>query len=148
MTKAKATLSLDPHTYEKAKSTFESVSSKVDELLKRELDASQIENIDLLKEEVNQINEEIEEKRKTIDTKKSEVEQLESEKTAIKSKIERKKAKKKEIQDELERFKETFQTQYAEDDGWNKPEEIHSHWPNELEKSKEELWEIGTEVIE
>lgn len=148
MTKAKATLSLDPRTYEKAKRTYDSVSERVEELLESDLDASKIDDIEVLKEKKEENNQKIEDIDEKIKELKLEKEQFESENIAIDNKIERIKTRKDEKQDELNRFKEVFRKKHKEARDWLEPEDIQDYWPEELEKSKEELWEIGKEYLE
>jgi predicted nuclease with TOPRIM domain len=143
LVKSKATLSLDPHTYEKAKRTYSSVSHRVEELLEADLDASKIDDKDLLREKEDELQSEIEEINQNIEDLQKEKQEVSDQLKVVKSKIERLEAQEEEIADELERFKQVFKK-----NDWQEPGEINDYWSQELEKEKQELWNIGQNCVE
>lgn len=147
LTKAKATLSLDPYTYEKAKRTYDSVSQRVEDLLNSDLDTTKLDDVELLEKKLGKIDEKINGKNDEIEELELEKRQLEDEKTAIENKIKEKQIEKENREEELEKFNRIFEKNYKGQKGWSKPQDISPHWPEELEKSKEELWNLGKEAL-
>lgn len=139
LTKCKATLSLDPHTYEKAKNTYDSVSEKVDQLLEESLDMQNVDDIEILKKEKTKLEEKIEDQKEVISQEQAELESLNEQLNVVNSKIERLEKEKEERKEELERFKKVS---FNKADDWNKPDDINDYWEEELDKDNEELWRI------
>jgi len=142
LTKCKATLSLDPHTYEKAKNTYDSVSGKVNQLLEESLDMERVNDVEILEKEKAKLEEEIKEQREVVSEEKAELESLNEELNAVNSKIERLQKEKEEREEEFERFMRIFS---QKTDDWHKPDDIKDYWAEKLDKDKEDLWEIATE---
>ena len=145
MAKARANITLDPHTLERAKSEFDSVSKEVEDALKKKLELSGNDEVEPLKEKRENISEELQELKEKRKSFQSQITQKENELEAIETKIEKLKRQKEENQDELETFKEIFNEHYNED--WREPEDIKKYWSTTLDKSREELWDIGEKSV-
>lgn len=160
MTKLQANLSIDPHTWEKAKSAYESASQRVEELIEADLDVSQIEDKDLLKKKKEDFEEDLEELDEEIKKLQSEKSSMESKLKAVKASLERKKREEKERKNSLEKFRKVFDREYTDDQenadrypedgskGWVKPGHIPKIWVEELDMSKEELWDRCVEKMD
>jgi chromosome segregation ATPase len=140
MAKSRANLTLDPYTHEKAKDVYDNFSQRVEELIEADLDVSQVEDKELLKEEIKKKENELEDVENEISDLEDRRDHLEAELNTAKATLERKEREEKETEQEFDRFKEVFEEQ-----DWRNPEDIPDYWRRELEMSKEELWEEVTE---
>lgn len=153
MVKSKVTLSIDPYTWEQAKNTYDSASQRIEELIEADIDASQIEDKELLERKKQELEEEIENLGEEIKQKKAEKSSKESELEAVKASLEVKKREEKERKKDIEKFKQVFERNYVDDRenadrypddgsrGWVKPDHIPEKWVERLDMSKQDLWE-------
>lgn len=138
MAKSKATISIDPSTWEKAKSTYGSCSERIEELIEADLDVSQLEDVDMVESEINDLEEEKEELEKQKHDLEKEIQRVESELNTAQATLKRLQREKSKESDVLARFKKVFN-----ENDWRKPEDIKQFWVEETSKTKEELFDIG-----
>ncbi|MFB6115316.1 MAG: hypothetical protein ABEK04_03410 [Candidatus Nanohalobium sp.] len=158
MAKSQATISLDPDTWESAKRTYDNASERIQELLEADMDASKIEDEELIQKKINELEEEKESLEQDIDSLEKELAHVESELKAYRSSLEQARREEEEKQDDLAVFLKAFGRNYLdtsrpgrfdnEKTTWAKPEHIDSRWVEQLDMSKEELWEKGLEEVD
>lgn len=144
LAKATGNVTIDAEVWEKSKREFNSVSQEIEDLLKRKLEISEYNKINSLKQREEEIQDEIKDLNESEEKIKNEKKEKTNELKAVRGKIEKLKKKKEDNKKSLERFKEVFRKK--EKDGWNKPEDINQYWSKELDKTKEQLWEIGKDL--
>lgn len=145
MAKTRGSVTIDPQVWERAKTEFESVSQEVEDSLRNKLKLSRDNSIEPLKQKKQKLEGTLEDLKGEKEKVQYDIKEKEEELKAVETKIEELNRKQKEIQKELERFKDVFGKQYA--DNWGEPDDIQEYWVNQLDKSKQELWEIGKNSV-
>ena len=136
MVKSRANLTIDPYTHEKAKDVYDNFSQRVEELIQADLDVSQVQDTELLKDEIEKKENELESIKRDMEDLEMKKDKVEADLNTAKATLKRKEREEKEKEDEMQRFKDVF-----EQKEWSSPEQIKDYWSNELDMSKEELWQ-------
>lgn len=158
-THCRVTVTGDPFDVEKAKNQDINLSKVFREALKKELDVSQLDNPDIIRDEIKGIQEELEELREEKEALEKRISDKETELSTAKASLEKLEREEDEKDGHVGRFKEIFDKQTAdnrsgagqyqtEDKGapWQEPEDIPDFWTEKTGKTREELWEIGEEA--
>jgi len=141
MAKSRANLTLDPNTHEKAKSVYDNFSQRVEELIQADLDVSQMEDVNMVKDEINNLEEEKGELVEEKEELEKKIQQVESELNTARATLKRLEREEADESDGLATFKENC-SEGTFPNEWRKPDDIPSFWIDETGKNREELFRI------
>jgi len=141
MVKAKVTLSIDANTWEQFKSTYDNASQEVQDLMMSQLDISSIEDVDMVKDKIEELEEEREGLEEDIDKLQAEKQGVESQLSTARATLEKLEREEAEESDVLARFKRNSRENKFPDD-WRKASDIPMRWVEDTKKTREELFRI------
>ena len=141
MVKSRAQITLDPNTHEKALDVYDNLSQRVNELIQADLDVSQMEDADMVKDEISNLEEEKKQLAEEKEELEKKIQQVESELSTARATLKRLEREEAEESDGLTTFKENC-SEGTFPDEWRKPEDIPGFWIDETGKTREELFEI------
>lgn len=139
MQKNRAQISVYSDDWERFKQETDNASKEL-----RDFIQSYLERDDSKEKRIENINEEIEDKKSEIAKLQKQISNLQGERDTLKAKIQEENQNSKE---KMEFFEETLRRHYQESN-WTCPSDIPVFWTKEFDCSKDELWDEAQSYLE